>query len=326
MTTMESRLPFIDDDISDDISDEVLDPLLRQARATLTARLRHVRRPDVAVGITRSPLGPLLVAVGSGGIVMIRFLTTQDAAGGIAALRLKFDPVQDQPVAQQVGEEIRRFLAGERGALHHPADLSMVNGEFQRRLLKRLCEVPVGAVITYQALGATIGAANSPRAVGNAMAANPVPIYVPCHRVVRADGVIGNYGGGTQCKVKLLRSEGFAVDQSRRLPGQVVLGHRGTKIFCRHDCGAARRADLLPLERAEGVEEILDLRALGRAPLGLEHRPVSRSAALDQRGLGARVRAMAIEKDAQPDLPGIRDHFIHDADAVQAGEIGILAV
>jgi len=75
------------------------------------------------------------------------------------------------------------------------------------------------------------------------MAANPIPIYVPCHRVVRSDGVIGHYGGGTQCKVDLLRAEGFAVDKSLRLPAQVVCGHRGTQIFCKLDCPGARRAD-----------------------------------------------------------------------------------
>jgi O-6-methylguanine DNA methyltransferase len=158
-------------------------------------------------------------------------------------LRLKFDPVEDSRIAEQVGDQIRRFLAGERDALAYRADLSLVAGNFQRRALERLAEVPFGAVVTYHALAATIGAPNGQRAVGNAMAANPIPIYVPCHRVVRSDGVIGHYGGGTQCKVELLRTEGFAIDKSLRIPAQAVCGHRGTQIFCKLDCAAARRAD-----------------------------------------------------------------------------------
>ncbi len=234
----------IDDLLSDDaVSDAVLDELLRQAREGLAARLRHVRRPDAAVGITGSPFGPLLVAVGPAGILMISYLRTQDAADGIAALRLKFDPVEDRHAAEEVGDQIRRFLSGDREALTSPTDLSLVAGKFQRRSLDRLLQVPLGAVVTYRALGDAIGAPDSQRAVGNAMGANPIPIYVPCHRVVRSDGVIGHYAGGTDVKLKLLRVEGFAIDRSSRLPQQVVWGHRGTRIFCRPDCSAARRAD-----------------------------------------------------------------------------------
>ncbi len=225
------------------VSDQMLDQLLRQARAKLEPRMRLIRRSEAGVGITRSPLGPLLIAVGPNGLLMVHYLRTQSASRGIAVLRLKFDPVEDAQIAEEVGDQIRRFLAGEHDALGYRADLSLVAGDFQRRALERLAEVPLGAVVTYHALAATIGAPNGQRAVGNAMASNPIPIYVPCHRVVRSDGVIGHYGGGTQCKVDLLRAEGFAVDKSLRLPAQVVCGHRGTQIFCKLDCPGARRAD-----------------------------------------------------------------------------------
>ena len=239
-----SSLRPIDRVLSEDsASSAVIDELLRQGRKGVAARLCHVRRPDAAVGITRSPLGPLLVAVGPAGILMISYLRGRDAADEVAALRLKFDPVEDRRAAEEVGDQIRRFLAGDREALSYRADLTLVAGKFQRRLLDRLRQVPFGAVVTYRALGDAIGAPDSQRAVGNAMGANPIPIYVPCHRVVRSDGMIGHYAGGTQVKVKLLRAEGFAVDNNRRLPQQVVWGHLGTRIFCRPHCAAARRAD-----------------------------------------------------------------------------------
>jgi len=75
------------------------------------------------------------------------------------------------------------------------------------------------------------------------MASNPIPIFVPCHRVIRSDGTIGNYGGGVDNKIKLLRAEGFEVGRDLRLPSRAVMGHRRTGIFCRPDCSAARRAD-----------------------------------------------------------------------------------
>jgi methylated-DNA-[protein]-cysteine S-methyltransferase len=205
--------------------------------------MRFIRRREAAVGITHSPFGPLLVAVGPNGLLMVRYLHVQSTSGGIAILRLKFDPVEDERVAEQVGDQIRRFLAGQHDALGYRADLSLVAGEFQRRALEQLAEVPCGAIVTYHALAATIGAPNAQRAVGSAMAANPIPIYVPCHRVVRSDGVIGHYGGGTRCKVELLRAEGFAIDKSLKIPADAVCGHRQTRIFCRTDCAAARRAD-----------------------------------------------------------------------------------
>ncbi len=225
------------------VSEETLDQLVRQAHEKLEPNMRFIRRREAAVGIADSPFGPLLIAVGPNGLLMVRYLSVQNAPQGIAILRLKFDPVEDERIVGQVGDQIRRFIAGERDALDYRTDLSLVGGDFQRRALERLADVPFGAIITYHALAATIGAPNGQRAVGNAMASNPIPIYVPCHRVVRSDGVIGHYGGGTRCKVELLRTEGFAIDQSLRIPAQAVCGHRVTHIFCRPDCSAARRTD-----------------------------------------------------------------------------------
>ena len=129
-------------------------------------------------------------------------------------------------------------------ALDRPVDLSLVRTDFQRRALMRLRRaVPPGSVITYQALAAAVGAPSGQRAIGNTMATNPVPLYVPCHRVIRSDGTIGNYGGGVARKIKLLRAEGFSVARDHRLPAGSVMGHLVTHIFCRPQCHAAMRAD-----------------------------------------------------------------------------------
>ena len=106
----------------------------------------------------------------------------------------------------------------------------------------RLCSVGPGSVITYQGLAAAIGEPKGSRAVGNAMATNPVPLYAPCHRVIRSDLNVGNYGGGVAAKVKLLKAEGFEIGRDMNLAEHGVLGHRMTKIYCRPDCSAAQRA------------------------------------------------------------------------------------
>jgi methylated-DNA-[protein]-cysteine S-methyltransferase len=74
------------------------------------------------------------------------------------------------------------------------------------------------------------------------MASNPIPIFVPCHRVIKSDGTIGNYGGGVNRKIVLLRTEGFVVKPDLKLLKRSVLGHQKTRIFCRPDCSAAKRA------------------------------------------------------------------------------------
>lgn len=217
--------------------------LLDTAHRRLERALVRIRRPVAKVGIVASPLGPLLIAESMLGVVSIRFLATHDAAETLASLRREFDLVEDRDATERVGNEIQRFINGHLDALTRPVDLRMVKSDFQRKALERLRKVPQGSVITYQALAAAIGAPASQRAIGNTMASNPVPIYVPCHRVIRSDGSIGNYGGGVQCKVKLLRAEGFALEpKQNRLPEQAVFGHRKTRIFCRPGCSAVRRA------------------------------------------------------------------------------------
>ena len=104
--------------------------------------------------------------------------------------------------------------------------------------------MPRGAIVSYRALGAAVGAASSARAVGNTMHDNPVPIYVPCHRVISSDGRIGGYAGGVSRKLQLLRCEGFQLDNAKpRIPDSVVWGHKGTKIYCRGECRTAARVD-----------------------------------------------------------------------------------
>jgi methylated-DNA-[protein]-cysteine S-methyltransferase len=177
---------------------------------------------------------------------------------------LQFDPVEDQRTVKEVGKEVSRYVAGDAKALRHHVDLILAGNTFQKKVLDGLQAVPRGAVVSYQALGAAVGSARAARAVGNALHNNPVPIYVPCHRVIASDGRIGGYVGGDARKLQLLRSEGFAVDDdTANISNTTVWGHKGTKIYCRPDCrtvvhgdrarlvffanpGEAQRADMWP--------------------------------------------------------------------------------
>ena len=228
-----------------EFKDEALDALLRAARRRVDRAMKHVRRLQAAVGVVQSPLGELLVAVTGRGIVLNHYLLNGgDLAATIENVRPQLDLVEDPSTVKQIGEEIRRYLAGEAKALRQNIDLILATSPFQQKVLRKLQEVPRGAVVSYQGLGAAAGAPKGARAVGNAMHHNPVPIYVPCHRVIASDGGLGGYGGGAGRKLQLLRSEGFALGNGDvKLPHSSVWGHRGSKIYCRANCRTTARVD-----------------------------------------------------------------------------------
>ena len=231
--------------IASDFPEEAIEELLLRSQANIDKAMQRMRRPQAAVGVVKSKLGNLLVAITARGIVLNQYLQDMSTAvTALAKLRLVFDPIEDQRAVGTVGEEVNRYLTGEADALNHDVDLTFAGSSFQKKVLDRLHMVPRGAVISYQALGAALGSASSARAVGNALHNNPVPIYVPCHRVVSSDGRVGGYGGGAARKLQLLRSEGFALGiRDVRLPDGVVWGHSGTKIYCQTNCRAAARVD-----------------------------------------------------------------------------------
>ncbi|HVR15121.1 MAG TPA: methylated-DNA--[protein]-cysteine S-methyltransferase [Candidatus Limnocylindrales bacterium] len=231
--------------LGSEFGNQKVEALLRRSQRRVDNALKQIRRPQVAVGVVNSPLGDLLVALSERGIVLIHYLPGgDDLESTIAKLRLVLDPVEDRSSVNEIGAEIRRYLDGNADALRRNVDLSLAASPFQKKVLYKLLEVPRGAVVSYQALGAAAGAPKGARAVGNALHNNPVPIYVPCHRVITSSGGIGGYGGGAARKLQLLRSEGFALGKAdERLPHGVVWGHKGTKIYCRPNCRSSVGVD-----------------------------------------------------------------------------------
>ena len=224
------------------IDDGVLDAMINEAHKFIARDLQLIRRPEARVGVIPSPVGRLLIAESDRGLATIHFLSMDGAERTLETLRKKFELIENEASTRRVGAEIDRLFKGDFSVLAHRVDLSVVESDFQRRALTWLRTVPPGAVITYQGLAAAVGHPNSQRAIGTTMATNPVPIFVPCHRVIKSDGTIGNYGGGVENKLKLLRAEGFSVGSDMRLQSGAVMGHRKTRIFCRPECSAAKRA------------------------------------------------------------------------------------
>ena len=133
--------------------------------------------------------------------------------------------------AQQARQELAEYLAGRRTFFTVPVDLGGI-GEFQGRVLAAAARVPFGQVTSYSDLARRIGHPRAARAVGNALGANPVPVIVPCHRVIRGDGSWGHYAFGAALKTRLLELE-------RLTP--LLIGCASTRFVCRRGCAHEQR-------------------------------------------------------------------------------------
>jgi methylated-DNA-[protein]-cysteine S-methyltransferase len=158
-----------------------------------------------------TPVGPLLVAATDTGLVQVGFRAgpgTAERAVQALGRRLGCEPRQDARALIPVTEQLDAYFAGTLTDFALDLDWSLVTG-FARRVLRELASgVPYGSVVGYQDLADRVGEPGAARAVGTAMGANPLPVVVPCHRVIESDGGIGGFGGGLEIKRTLLALEG----------------------------------------------------------------------------------------------------------------------
>jgi methylated-DNA-[protein]-cysteine S-methyltransferase len=138
-------------------------------------------------------------------------------------------------------------------------------GDFDRKVLAKTLEIPPGEVRPYAWVAREIGHPAAVRAAGSALGRNPVPVLIPCHRVVRSDGATGNYGFGPQLKVDLLQAERVNLDETRQLGRRGVhyLASDTTGVFCYPSCTAARR--ITPTHRVE-LANVAAAKAAGYRP------------------------------------------------------------
>jgi methylated-DNA-[protein]-cysteine S-methyltransferase len=161
---------------------------------------------DVAVGAVDSPVGELFVAVTERGLVRLAYDPAELQVLEDLAARISPRVVAASTRVDPVRRELDEYFAGRRRRFDLSVDLSLTSA-WGQRVLEATARVPAGQVTTYGALAAKVGKPTAARAVGNAVATNPVAIVVPCHRVVPAGGGVGNYGGGPERKAFLLELE-----------------------------------------------------------------------------------------------------------------------
>jgi methylated-DNA-[protein]-cysteine S-methyltransferase len=162
---------------------------------------------DVAYDLADSPVGRLLVAATPQGLCRITF--DPEPERELDALARRFGPrvLRSPKPLRRVRRELDEYFEGRRQEFDLPVDLRRLP-EFQQTVLAELVRVPFGSVETYGGLATRIGRPRAARAVGGALNRNPVPIVVPCHRVVGSTGSLVGYGGGLERKERLLALEG----------------------------------------------------------------------------------------------------------------------
>jgi methylated-DNA-[protein]-cysteine S-methyltransferase len=187
-------------------------PLVELDRDALTAsmaqRADRAGLLDVAYAETDSPIGELIIFVTPRGLVRVKY-ADEPIEGVLAEVAARVSPriLRAPSRTDDARRELDAYFALRRRDFDLPIDWSLVRG-FAAGILRQTARIPFGKVRSYGQVAAQAGSPRAARAAGNALGSNPIPIVVPCHRVLHADGGLGGYSGGLDRKRYLLALEG----------------------------------------------------------------------------------------------------------------------
>jgi methylated-DNA-[protein]-cysteine S-methyltransferase len=170
---------------------------------------------DVMYAPADSPFGVLLLAATKRGLLRVAF-PEEDVDSALERIARRLSPriVLAPGRLDRARRELEEYFAGHRREFDLPLDRSLIGGPFSRSVLQVTSEIPYGGVMSYAEVASDAGSPRGSRAAGNALGSNPIPIVIPCHRVLRSGGNLGGYGGGLDRKRWLLELEG-ALQASR---------------------------------------------------------------------------------------------------------------
>jgi methylated-DNA-[protein]-cysteine S-methyltransferase len=181
----------------------------RDAADAMVAKARRSGLIDVGYATLDTPIGRLLVATTSRGLVRLAFPEeTEEHVLEELAAALSPRVLESPAMTDVVRRQLERYFEGRVHAFRTRIDWSLISAGFFRRVLEETARIPFGSVSTYGEMAKRAGSPRAARAAGNALHDNPVPIVVPCHRVVPSSGGIGKYGGQEWRKAFLLDLEG----------------------------------------------------------------------------------------------------------------------
>jgi methylated-DNA-[protein]-cysteine S-methyltransferase len=240
---------------------------LAQAREHLEARLADLRSRLLVYRIFPSPLGHILIARSELGISLVEYL---ERGTSLRASRLSHEPgvelVEDSGELQAVYQELLEYLDGRRKRLEWPLDLRLARSDFHRTVLQATATVPYGAVIPYAGIAQEVGKASASRAVAQALRWNPLPIVIPCHRVIGTSGALTGYAGRkVGLKQKLLSLEGVPTTKRAGVlgitPQAMYILYPGEREYCLPTCPSFEWHRPAPLTRfaSRGLAEAAGL-------------------------------------------------------------------
>jgi methylated-DNA-[protein]-cysteine S-methyltransferase len=203
--------------MTNQVSDRDLERALRapadddaaaRAAERAAARASEEGLADVTYTTVDSPIGPLLVAATDRGLVRVSFRQERhDEVLNELVVRISPRVLEAPGELDEVRRELEQYFEGDRRRFELPLDWRLSRG-FRCEVLRKLVRVPYGETATYAEMAIRAGRPRAYRAAGSACGSNPMPIVVPCHRVVPSGGGLGNYGGGVDVKKYLLELEG----------------------------------------------------------------------------------------------------------------------
>jgi methylated-DNA-[protein]-cysteine S-methyltransferase len=197
----------MNEDIETALALELPPDASRLAAERFAARAAESGLVDVAYATVDSPVGPLLVASTRRGLVELAYDADLDRELERLSSRVSPRVLEAPAKLDPVRRELDEYFSGRRLDFDLPIDWSLTSG-FTQRVLRATAKIPYGHVSTYREMASKAGNVRAVRAAGNALGANPIPIVVPCHRILRTGGALGGYGGGLPRKEFLLRLEG----------------------------------------------------------------------------------------------------------------------
>jgi methylated-DNA-[protein]-cysteine S-methyltransferase len=218
-----------------------------RSRERLEARLDDLRSRIVAYRVFDSPLGPILLAHSEQGVVLLEYLQGRRDLGASRLARIRgIEAVEDGGEGEGLYREFRAYVEGRAQRLPWSLDLRLARSPFQRKVLERTAEIPYGAVVSYKRLAKDLGQPKAVRAVAQALRWNPVPVAIPCHRVVGVTGLLTGYAGGeTGRKRQLLTTEGVplvpAHDDFAVARGAMYVLMPGDTEYCLPSCPSPER-------------------------------------------------------------------------------------
>ena len=242
---------------------------LAQSRERLETRLADLRNRLLAYRIFPSPLGQILIARSELGISLVEYL---ERGKSLHASRLSREPgvetVEGGTDLETIHRELLEYLGGSRRRLDWPLDLRLVRSDFQRTVLQATAAVPYGAVIPYAGIAREVGKASATRAVAQALRWNPLPIVIPCHRVIGSSGALTGYAGSKiDIKQRLLSVEGVPTAKKAGVlgitPQTMYMLYPGDREYCLPTCPSLHKRRPSPLTRFASRQ---DAESVGLSP------------------------------------------------------------